>query len=426
MIVLRNYQRKKIDELRHQTHRLLTEFADIQDKTIVFQAPTGSGKTIMMAHYIQEYFTLDAADESICFLWLSIGKGKVHEQSKKSLDKFFKGDPSVTLYEDSYLSGASRLEERSVTVVNWEKLNSKDGVTNQWKNKAMKKAADFHNFTEVMRNTREESKLILIIDESHIGLTGNGNEIREIIGADLTIEISATPTFSVSRMQEEYGEGAQIMVRPKDVIDEEMIKDEIVINEGLTEFKKDDALQTGEELILETAFVKRETLKNLFISEGVYINPLVLIQLPTATAGDAKRDVVTNFLKKRGVTEENGQLAVWLSEEKVNLEDDIAAFDSKVNFLMFKVGIATGWDCPRAHILVMFRDLKKESFKIQTIGRILRMPEQKYYKATALNKGYVYANAIEISVTKELYEPDILKNAFGKKREGLLNISLES
>jgi type III restriction enzyme len=427
MIVLRKYQRKKVDELRQQTNRLLTEFGDVLNKTIVFQAPTGSGKTIMMAHYIQEYFNIDAADESVCFLWLSIGKGKVHEQSKKSLDKFFKGDPSVSLYEESYLSGASRLEERSVTVVNWEKLNNKDGETKEWKNKAMKKAADFHNFTEVMRNTREESKLILIIDESHIGkLSDNGNEIRAIIGADLTIEVSATPTFSVSREQEEDGEGAEIRVKPKDVIDEEMIKDEIVINEGLTEFKKDDTLQTGEDLILETAFKKRETLKNLFLTEGVSINPLVLIQLPSSAAGEAKRDYVTTFLKKQGVTEDNGQLAVWLSDDKVNLEDDIAAFDSKVSFLMFKVGVATGWDCPRAHILVMFRDLKKEAFKIQTIGRILRMPEQKYYKATALNKGYVYANATEISVTKELYEPDILKNVFGKKREGLPDISLES
>lgn len=427
MIVLRKYQRTKVNELRHQTDRLLTDFEDIPNKTIVFQAPTGSGKTIIMAHYIQEYFNLDAADESVCFLWLSIGKGKVHEQSKKSLDKFFKGDPSVSLYEESYLSGASRLEERSVTVVNWEKLNNKDSETKEWKNKAMRKAADFHNFTEVMRNTREESKLILIIDESHIGkLSDNGNEIRDIIGADLTIEVSATPTFSISREQEEDGEGAEIRVKPKEVIDEEMIKDEIVINEGLSEFKADDNIQTGEDLILETAFNKREILKNLFHTEGVAINPLVLIQLPSSAAGEAKRTAVTNFLRKKGVTEDNGQLAVWLSDDKVNLEDDIAAFDSKVGFLMFKVGVATGWDCPRAHILVMFRDLKKEAFKIQTIGRILRMPEQKYYKTTALNKGYVYANATEISVRKELYEPDILKNVFGKKREGLPDISIES
>ncbi len=427
MIVLRKYQRTKVNELRQQTHRLLTEFADLTNKTIVFQAPTGSGKTIIMAHYIQEYFNLDAADESVCFLWLSIGKGKVHEQSKKSLDNFFKGDPSVSLYEESYLSGASQLEERSVTVVNWEKLNNKDGETKEWKNKAMRKAADFHNFTEVMRNTRDTSKLILIIDESHIGkLSDNGNEIRDIIGADLTIEVSATPTFSISREQEEDGEGAHLRVKPKDVIDEEMIKDEIVINEGLSAFKADDNIQTGEDLILETAFNKRETLKNLFDREGVKINPLVLIQLPSSAAGEAKRTAVTQFLSKKGVTEDNGQLAVWLSDDKVNLEDDIAAFDSKVGFLMFKVGVATGWDCPRAHILVMFRDLKKEAFKIQTIGRILRMPEQKYYKTTALNKGYVYANATEISVTKELYEPDILKNVFGKKREGLPDIQLES
>jgi len=41
--------------------------------------------------------------------------------------------------------------------------------------------------------------------------------------------------------------------------------------------------------------------------------------------------------------------------------------NSKVEFLIFKTAIATGWDCPRAQILVRFREVKSIQFEIQTI-----------------------------------------------------------
>ncbi|MBK8698450.1 MAG: hypothetical protein IPN29_02455 [Saprospiraceae bacterium] len=51
-------------------------------------------------------------------------------------------------------------------------------------------------------------------------------------------------------------------------------------------------------------------------------------------------------------------------------------FESDVEFLLFKQAIDTGWDCPRAHILVKLRDIQSYTFEVQTVGRILRMPEQ--------------------------------------------------
>ena len=65
MIVLRKYQRTKVNELRQHTTRLLEDFADVPNKTIVFQSPTGSGKTIIMAHYIREYLQNEAAEASV-------------------------------------------------------------------------------------------------------------------------------------------------------------------------------------------------------------------------------------------------------------------------------------------------------------------------------------------------------------------------
>ena len=56
--------------------------------------------------------------------------------------------------------------------------------------------------------------------------------------------------------------------------------------------------------------------------------------------------------------------------------------ENEVEVMILKQAIALGWDCPRAQILVLFRDWKSITFSIQTVGRIMRMPEIKkgHYK----------------------------------------------
>lgn len=47
---------------------------------------------------------------------------------------------------------------------------------------------------------------------------------------------------------------------------------------------------------------------------------------------------------------------------------------ANTNTFCLKPQPVQGWDCPRAQVLVMFRDIKSEIFSTQTIGRILRVP----------------------------------------------------
>ena len=94
---------------------------------------------------------------------------------------------------------------------------------------------------------------------------------------------------------------------------------------------------------------------------------------------------------QHGITEENGKLAVWLSNEKSNLAG-LEKQDNLTEVLLFKQAIALGWDCPRAAVLLIFRKMNSEQFTIQTVGRILRMPEQHFYTDPILNRGYVYTD----------------------------------
>jgi len=420
---LKNYQEKAVGELITTFKTLLTK--EDQKKVCVFQAPTGSGKTLMTAKFIEEIIK-ELPETDLCFVWVSIGKGELHLQSKHSLEQVFGGAPRVSLVEEEFTGGRERIVRNEVVVVNWEKLRSKERDTGDWKNVLMKDGEKL-NFRDVLSKTREQRNVIMIIDESHIGATAERtNELRDEINADVILEMSATPKIKPDPRDLARGTAGYVFVEPKDVIDEGMIKKELIINEKIDEITDDEA--DSQEVVLEVAYKKRLELKRLFEKEKTNINPLVLVQIPNADAGDDKIKAIKHFLEKKDINEKNNKLRFWLKEtdESLKNRDEIAEPDSGIEFLIFKQAIDTGWDCPRAHILVKFRESHSETFEIQTVGRILRMPEQKHYASEDLNRGYIYTNVQSIIVKKEEYNPNIIKHLKSVRKEVYKSIKLTS
>ena len=117
--ILRPYQEDAIEELILKTELLLKR----DNRTIVFQSPTGSGKTFMTSQYIEQLIE-KLPDEDICFLWVSIGKGSLHIQSQESLKKEFQGFPECNLLEEEFFGSRKIIDQNEVVVVNWEKLRT--------------------------------------------------------------------------------------------------------------------------------------------------------------------------------------------------------------------------------------------------------------------------------------------------------------
>ena len=429
-IDLKPYQEKAVNQLIETTVKLLGY--DGPGEVCVFQAPTGSGKTVMVAKFI-EGIIKELPKEDLCFVWMSIGKGDLHLQSKHSLQKIFNGFPRVVSVEDEFSGGRERIVQNEVVVANWEKLRSKDKASGDWKNLVMKDGEKL-NFRDVLEKTKEQRKIILIIDESHVSAdTARANELRELIGADIVLEMSATPRRPQQDLGfvQEFAKGAAgyVIVDPKEVIEEGMIKKELIINEDIQKIAASE--DDSQAAVLEAAYRKRLELRKAFEKEEADINPLVLIQIPTAEAGEQKIEAVKKFLAEKHITERkgksgNGKLAVWLAEEKSELIDWVAEPDNEIEFLIFKQAIDTGWDCPRAHILVKFRETHSIPFEIQTVGRILRMPEQKHYDNEILNRGYIYTNLKSIEVKKEEYNPNIIKHLRAARISGYKPLKIES
>lgn len=378
-----DYQDEAVENLIIETERLLAKGK--QSPVIAFKAPTGSGKTIITARYIQN--VCNRLDDDFCFIWISVGKGELHIQSRNKLNKIFQGNPKASLLIEEFFGYRDIINKNEVVVVNWESINNKDRDGNHT-NKFMKDGEKI-NFRQVLKNTRAIGrKIILIIDESHYSATTDrAKELRDEINSNIILEMSATPKLVPNRQEEAEGKGAFVWVDIDRVIEEEMIKKEVIINEG---FEESDQSTTDDKL-LNLAFEKRLVLKQALDDEDSKVNPLVIVQLPNAEEGENKKNKVVEFLKLKDITVDNGKLAIWLNEEKENLAN-ISDNTSTVEFLIFKQAIDTGWDCPRAHILLRFRETQSFIFEKQTLGRILRMPEQSYYTNDNLNKAYIYTD----------------------------------
>jgi len=410
MIVLRNYQLSAAERLRDGVERVL----GLPENAIcIFQAPTGSGKTIMVAEFLKKLVKGREDQRKFSFIWISVRR--LHDQSKDKLERYYENDRTLkcSYFEDL---GDRRIGENEILFINWQSINKRDI------NIYVRENEQDNNLDSIIRNTKEEGReIILVIDESHH--TASSEKSRELIVAispKITIEVSATP-----HLKEDMSE--YVRVDLSEVKEEEMIKTEISINPEFMQIKVGS--QSADELVIGEALKKREELADMYKKEGSDINPLVLIQLPKKRQGmEGKKEEVVRILKdKFSITEQNGKLAIWLSEKKSDTLPNIEMKDNEVEVLIFKEAIALGWDCPRASILVIFRESKSFTFTIQTIGRIMRMPELRHYRQyPELNKGFVFTNLSNITIT-EAYARDYVTIFESKRRSEIYkDISLDS
>jgi type III restriction enzyme len=410
-IEFKNYQEKAIVKLKQEVNDLLDAE---ENKICIFKSPTGSGKTLMIAEALKRIIDSRIDGKKFSFIWIAVNK--LHDQSRNSLKKYydqFGVGIKCSHFEDLV---ERKISENEILFLNWASINKKGNIY-------VRENERDNNLTNIVSRTKDEERIIiLIIDESHRNAeTDKSKELIDDIGPKVTIEVSATPQLK------DVFHGVEVEL--KDVKDEGMIKKEIVINPGFENYKLDKKLadKTADEIVVEAGLKKRVELAKKYQEEGSNINPLMLIQIPDSRRGLIdKKDAVIQLLAKYGITTKNGKLAIYLSEKdnKINLEN-IEKNENEVEVMIFKQAIAVGWDCPRAAILVLFREWKSMIFSIQTIGRIMRMPEWHHYMNSELNLGYVYTSLSNIGIAEDIAK-EYITIFEGKRRDDYKDINLTS
>lgn len=331
-------------------------------RDIILKSPTGSGKTIILTYFMHQY--IQSYPKTV-FIWLTPGKGDLEEQSKAKMDKYIHAS-QTKLLSDVMTGG---FEENDSCFINWEKLTKKG-------NNALKDSERTNFLEHIQHALNDGLQFVVIVDESHQNNTVKADEIIQYFQTKKIIRCSATPKGI---------KNAEIIEIPEeDVIAEGLIKKMLVINE---DFPQTVETENQIDFLLERAYKKQRDLHSAFLSLNKNINPLIVVQIPNKS--EVLQDEVERWFERQGVTYENRQLAVWLSDRHENLEN-IDANNAEPIAVIIKQAVATGWDCPRAYILVKLRDNMDETFEIQTIGRIRRMPEAKHYGSDLLDSCYLY------------------------------------
>jgi type III restriction enzyme len=392
---LKDYQETAINEL---SLSFLNLWNTKQYKIpIIFKAPTGAGKTIMMAEFLRCLDDNYQFHEDKAYIWISFGGDESYTQSKNKLYQYFNEGTDMNLKDINNLS-EGKLYKNNIFFINWAKIKTSDKEGKKLRKPNEHTDGDFGIFDEFIMKTKNEREIVLIIDEADREAGERltlYNEIIDLIVPRIIIKVSATPDEETKIKALAFDKKAGFVeVLEDDVINSGIIKEKIIIQteEEIKSLEKEGLSEDF--IMLELAINKRNELKSYYESLEKNINPLVLIQLPSdekekedVTAN--KKDIVLSYLKQKGI--KDNEIAIWLSNEKKNLEL-IEKNNNEVNFMLFKVAPARGWDCPRAEVLVMFREIGTPSFHTQIIGRIKRMPEGHHYNISQLNYAYIYTN----------------------------------
>lgn len=417
------YQQRAVHDLVEKTIELLSLSG--HRKQLIFKAPTGAGKTVMASQMLNDLTEeLQSRGEcpyqQVAYIW--IAPNKLHQQSYFKMKDFFSETHLLRpVMYDELDQSEGYIKPGEILFVNWESINKE-------KNVMVRDSEQSMSVYEITRRTQEEQGLpiVVVIDEEHLFWSKSADKSAKVlqkINPKVEIRISATP-----KSHSDY----TVVIPREKVIEEEMIKRQVIMNPDIAKGFNDES-ELNQHLISK-ALEKRNQLAEAYKKAGANINPLLLIQLPNDTSESmssedlAIAEQVKTYLKAvKGITEENGRLAVWLSKEKANL-DNLEAPDNLAEVLLFKQAIALGWDCPRAAVLLIFRKLQSDTFTIQTVGRILRMPEQKFYHEELLNVGYVYTDISKdkiqiVAEDMDYLHKDVLQAV---RRDPLVNVDLTS
>lgn len=398
------FQKIAVKNLRCKAAEAIGDYSRTHTPQVVsLQAPTGSGKTIIMTSFIEAIFcgTEDYIPQSNAIVvWLS-DSPSLNEQSLQKIisksDKIKLGQ-CVVIKEDSF--DKSELEDGYIYFLNTQKISRTANLC---------KHSDGRQYTiwETLQNTLEEKsdRLYIIIDEAHRGALGNeagratsimqkfimGSPEYNLSPMPLVIGMSAT----AERFNRLVGNTASTLRREiisaADVRSSGLLKDRILI------LHPEDALKYNDMAVLDKAtdeWIDKCKHWKQYCTEQHYaqVNPVFVVQVANANTNNEISntdliEVIARIEKRVGRTFDLGEVVhtfgdvgdielAGLKILHVNAED--ITDNKKIKVVMFKENLSTGWDCPRAETMMSFRKAEGKTYIAQLLGRMVRTPLQSH------------------------------------------------
>ena len=394
----------KLEAFQRNPLDLDNQYEMNREFSIQIDAPTGAGKTVLIGEIIKkdlaEYVTLV----------FTPGAGGLDKQTLSRLKDALGSRVSAMSSSIFALAPAPG----TCLVANWEQLVSRDKQTQEYKNTLVREGDRANFFDLILKIGTTGMPLAIIIDESHYG-KNDGTAIRMFLEdiktklgyAPLIIELSATPLTSKN--------ARSVRIPLHRVIEAGFIRRAIHLNPAsvlraasklsaeqrasiqIENFLLDEAIKQSE--LIDAEYIKEDAFE-IINGKKFYYHCLIGIQMPNGAIGNEAVSRLEAHLRNHKDangnpdpwTRENGKLVVYMSTDKSEGLKGIDTPDSPAKVLIYKQAVATGWDCPRAQILVGFRHMTSKIFTKQNLGRFVRTTQQKHYNNEILDNTYVFSN----------------------------------
>ena len=327
-------------------------------KETTFRAPTGSGKTRMMADFMNRILM---SHPNVVFLVSTLSKGNLAEQNYKVFKDC--SDKNIfPLLNPLLISSETSGEER---VFIEEGYNVYILPRDLFKDKSkLKDEGALVNFlqriTANLFGNGQNKKVWLIKDECHQA-TNNLAALAPIY-FDRIINFSATPKLNRGQVPDVE------------------ITDDAAMNARLIK-----RIEWGSETDnVETAICKFEEIRENYVNL-LGVNPCLIIQISNKEKAELEWLHIESILNK---TEHQG--LKWMSivdkKEKCRTNDKVGKLPverwkdyakenaSTIDIIVFKMVISEGWDIPRACMLYQVRDTTSKQLDEQVMGRVRRNP----------------------------------------------------
>ncbi len=421
---LKDYQRDAVIQVLDNLNRAKRKYhEDDRETSFTLTATTGAGKTVMAAAAFEALFygndELDFdADPSAVVIWFS-DDPNLNDQTRMRLMQASEKLDHSRLVTIEYPFSVPQLEAGKVYFLNTGKLTATSRLTQKAaRARAIETTGQASFLTpddlawtiwETLANTINDDDLTvyLVIDEAHRGFNTKASRDKPTIvkslvdGSETGLPIpvvwgiSATSKHFDEAMNEAHlaAEREQlpaVTVDPARVQASGLIKDKIVL---------DIPAEAGN---LETALAihAAQKLKDSSRRWGKYLEaqaklpgekssdtviPLLVVQIPNDAAeerldevglwldtiaaelGDLRAVHVRHVLGDHKTMTFGSWNVDWIEPQRVH-------GTTQVRVLIAKDAISTGWDCPRAEVLLSFRPAKDHTHIAQLLGRMVRTP----------------------------------------------------
>ena len=396
-VALFDFQEAALIELRGKLTRNWPYATVANPHAISFSAPTGAGKTIMMTALFEQLLfgceDMEARPDT-AVLWVS-DMPELNEQTRLKIEG--KSDRvrvrQMVTIDSSF--DAERLEGGRIYFINTQKLGADKLLTRRGDGRQYSSWETFSNTAKAAPD-----RLLVVIDEAHRGMKTAraaqlaqtlmqrfllGNPQEGMVKMPLVVGLSATPQRFEALLAGTTHTVHKVYVPVKDVRRSGLLKERVVIDHP-------ESATTAEMSLMEEAAWRWRDMDERWARycKSEDLPPVYAVLVIQVTDSNGDQPTATDLGSAISMIEEvvgrrlrEGELAHTFNDcgdldeggRKILRVDASRIEESRnIGVVFFKQNLSTGWDCPRAEVMMSFRSAQDFTYIAQLVGRMVRTP----------------------------------------------------